>query len=316
MTWLLVDALSRRIERVFLLLWHRLNVFGVVSANARPRLVDRKLQRLSRVQVLCSSRSRRRVGNAAEGARETSPRDAPLHARRHSRRSQNGRAAGQEEASGNGAFTRTRQPQIARVNSAARFSFFAFTQQSSATSTDAEQSAPTTPQPGQQLSADQKSDLERRPSWRLCIDDTNKNKVSIDLLFSTFTLRSAGESVCSKSSKSLNCCLNRPVLSVGHDQFSLEDSRGGKNAPGLAGSMTTADTVITIPLRRSKAQEEGMCVCLSVMAHRKRPNRFPVRRDERDVKGRDSGHDPAETPTQTALDGRSADRYGGTWRPI
>ncbi|XP_046641728.1 protein phosphatase 1 regulatory subunit 12A-like isoform X5 [Daphnia pulicaria] len=82
-------------------------------------------------------------------------------------------------------------------------------------------SIPASVTPDATESTDSKSELERRPSWRLCINDNNKNK------------------------------------------FSLEDSRsknnggGGVNASSTITSIT-ADTVITIPLRRSKAQEEEM----------------------------------------------------------
>ncbi|KAI9563303.1 hypothetical protein GHT06_010761 [Daphnia sinensis] len=69
-------------------------------------------------------------------------------------------------------------------------------------------------------SADSKSELERRPSWRLCINDNNKNKFSLE------------------DSRSKN-----------------NGGGGGVNASSTITS-STADTVITIPLRRSKAQEE------------------------------------------------------------
>nr|CAH0111892.1 unnamed protein product [Daphnia galeata] len=83
-------------------------------------------------------------------------------------------------------------------------------------------SIPTTITSDSTESAESKSELERRPSWRLCINDNNKNK------------------------------------------FSLEDSRSKNNGGGSGVNATstitsiTADTVITIPLRRSKAQEEEM----------------------------------------------------------
>ncbi|XP_045032075.1 protein phosphatase 1 regulatory subunit 12A isoform X3 [Daphnia magna] len=69
-------------------------------------------------------------------------------------------------------------------------------------------------------SADSKSELERRPSWRLCINDNNKNKFSLE------------------DSRSKN-----------------NGGGGGVNASSTITS-STADTVITIPLRRNKAQEE------------------------------------------------------------
>jgi hypothetical protein len=121
----------------------------------------------------------------------------------------------------------------------------------------------------------------------------------------------------------------------------LEDSRsknnggGGVNASSTITSIT-ADTVITIPLRRSKAQEEGnnnnkkkeaihlfSCfffsyfVCPDCLTH------FPflflvstnTHRNEGDDKGecgsRYPSNDPAEAPAQTAIDGCRSDRHGG-----
>ena len=95
---------------------------------------------------------------------------------------------------------------------------------------------------------------------------------------------------------------------------------------------TTADTVITIPLRRSKVQEEGIQQIGIEAVHLFYLTHFPffyfpfsrvpcqhtnTHRDEGDDEGECGscypGHDPAEAPSQTAIDGCRSDRHGGTF---